>query len=287
VAERSGDTAFVIAGPLGIPIRNRDAPLCRRTPYGGAVEMQPFLRLDAPPCLCQNLYVATNVPPTLGQPPPPKKTPWLLYACGTLLALVLIVVATIAITLWWLQRPIKPVVLSPQEKVVAENKVRYAEEPESRAAKDKPGLDLSGATNAVDDRPYVPGGKVLKLTEREINGLLNANTDLGKTVRLQFDRDAINAYLVTPIPDDVPILGGKMFRARGRFRLSIGNGGAPFAVLEDVTVFGLSLPKAWLGGIKGENLFGDALGQGNGGPVLKGIKSLRIEPGALVLEVED
>jgi hypothetical protein len=232
--------------------------------------------------------VATNVPPTLGQASPPRKSHWLLYGCGTLLALVLIVVATVAITLWWMQRPIKPVVLSPQEKVVAENKLRYIEEPESRATNLVAEAGSAGAnTNAAEDRAYVPGGKVLKLTEREVNGLLNANTDLGKSVRLEFARDAINAYVATPIPADFPVLGGKMFRARGRFRVSIGNGGAPYAALEDLTVFGLSLPKAWLGGIKGENLFGDALGQGNGAPVLKGIKSLRIEPGTLVLEVED
>ena len=60
-----------------------------------------------------------------------------------------------------------------------------------------------------------------------------------------------------------------------------------YAILEDVTVFGLSLPKAWLGGLKGENLIGQAMGERNGTPVFQGIKSLRVEPGALVLEVED
>ncbi len=78
-----------------------------------------------------------------------------------------------------------------------------------------------------------------------------------------------------------------MFRARGRFRVSLGNGGKPYAILEDVTVFGVSLPKAWLGGLKGENLLEDALGQPRKGPVLQGIKSLRVEPGALELELED
>jgi hypothetical protein len=128
---------------------------------------------------------------------------------------------------------------------------------------------------------------MFKLTEREINGLLNANTDLGKSVRLEFARDAINAYVVVPIPQDFPVGGGKMFRARSRFRMSLGNDGAPYAILDDVTVFGVSLPKAWLGGLKGENLLDQAAGQRNGRPVLRGIKSLRVEPGALVLEVED
>jgi len=78
-----------------------------------------------------------------------------------------------------------------------------------------------------------------------------------------------------------------MFRARGRFDLSLGNEGTPYAILEDVTVFGLSLPKAWLGGLKGQNLIGQAVSQRNGSPAFKGIKSLHVEPGALVLEVED
>ena len=78
-----------------------------------------------------------------------------------------------------------------------------------------------------------------------------------------------------------------MFRARGRFRVSIGNGGKPYAILEDVTVFGLSLPKAWLGGVKGENLISEAMTGNDQSPVLKGIKRLRVEPGTLVLEVAD
>lgn len=198
---------------------------------------------------------------------------------------MLVICATVAITIWYVQRPIQPVVLSAAETVAVELKLEQ----------------LAGTTNRVPhatiapaavvkpepDRPYVPGAKVLRLTERELNGLLNENTDLGKAVRLELGRDAINAYVTAPIPEDVPIMGGKTFRARGRFRVSLTNGAAPYAILEDVTVFGLSLPKAWLAGLKGENLLGEAVGERNGVPVLQGVKSLRIEPGALVLEVAD
>ena len=61
----------------------------------------------------------------------------------------------------------------------------------------------------------------------------------------------------------------------------------PCAIIEDVTIFGLSMPKAWLGGLKGENLLGEAMGTHGNSPVLQGIKSLRVEPGALVIEVAD
>jgi hypothetical protein len=254
--------------------------------------------------------MSTNLPsapeplsaPSIPPPPVAKKTRWLLYGCGTVLALVLMIVASVAITIWWIQRPIKPVVLTAKEKAVVETKLQRLGGENTRASTatkatvsnrgtevvEVPLLEIpSKGTSQEKDRLYVPGSKVFKLTDREINGLLNANTDLGNSVRLEFAKDAINAYIAVPIPKDFPIGGGMMFRARGRFGLSLGNGGQPFAVLEDVTVFGLSLPKAWLGGLKGENLLGEAMGQRNGSPVLQGIKSLRIEPGALVIEVED
>lgn len=226
-----------------------------------------------------------NLPPPAQPPaggpggiPSPKRRPWLLYLCGSLLGLLLLVASTVVITAWYLQRPIKPVVLSVAEKSAVETKLdRLSGTPAPE----------SPVTQQQQNRTYQPGSKVLRLTERELNGLLNVNTDLGQTVRLELGEDAINAYVVAPIPEDFPIMGGKVFRARGRFRVALTNGATAYGILEDVTVFGLSLPKAWLGGIKGENLLGDAVGKRNGSSILKAVKSLRVEPGALVLEVAD
>lgn len=215
----------------------------------------------------------------------PKRRSWLLYIFGAVVALLLIIVASVAITLWWIQRPIKPVVLSAAEKAKVEEKLERLDDSATNRASTL--IQRDTAPKPELDRTYEAGSKELRLTERELNGLLNLNTELGKTVRLELGQDAINAYLVVPIPEDFPIGGGKMFRARGRFRVSITDGAAPFAILEDVTVFGLSLPKEWLGGLKGENLIANAMGDRSGTPVLHGVKSLRIVPGAIVLEVGD
>src|SRR5437763_16214000 len=65
------------------------------------------------------------MPPNL-PPPAPKKTRWLLYGCGALLAFLLVIVLAVVITLWWIQRPLKPVVLSAAEKATVEEKLRQA-----------------------------------------------------------------------------------------------------------------------------------------------------------------
>jgi hypothetical protein len=227
---------------------------------------------------------AAPVPPAA--PAPPKKRRWLLFGCGGLLALLLLLVLTVIFTIWWIQRPIKPVVLTEKEKATVESKLQRINGGTNPAFNGERGTHVELAP--VPPEPtYTPGGKTLRLTDREINGLLHQNTDLGDSVRIEFARDAVNAYVVTPIPKDFPVFGGKMFRARANFGLSIGNGGVPYASLQDVTIYGLSLPKAWLGGIKGENLLADAVGKRNGSPILQGIKSLRVESGALVLEVND
>ena len=230
----------------------------------------------------------------------PRKRPWLLWGCGGFIALLLLVIAVLLFLLWWSQRPITPVTLTPPEKEAVEVKLRQlggapaAEAGGNNRPEAAPGPEARVPVLPGDhlpapepDRPYQPGSKTLRLTEREINGLLNENTDLGEKLRIEFGRDAINAYLAVRVPEDSPVAAGRMIRARGRFRVSLGEDGKAFAVLEDVTVFGLSLPKAWLGGIKGQNLLDDVARRKDGSPILQGLKSLRVEPGALVLEVED
>lgn len=239
--------------------------------------------------------VPENPPIPPPRTPPPKPRRWWLWGLGGVLAFILIIFGTVAITIWWIQRPIKPVVLSPEEKQVVDTKMSAMRNATPLEANER--LDLVQPANPKPPAPptpalpparvYQPGGKELRLTERELNGLLNANTDLGETVRIELDADALNAYLAVPIPKDFPVFGGTMFRARGRFRLSYNAGQAPVAMVEDVSILGLSLPKEWLGGVKGKNLLADAIGGPGQSPNWKGIKSLRIAPGAIVLEVGD
>ena len=166
---------------------------------------------------------------------------------------------------WWHNRPITPVVLNSAEKTVVEAKVEAIQNPEAGPA-------------------YEKGSKEIILTERELNGLLNQNTSLGKSVRFELARDAIHARVETDLDPGLPVVGGRHLKARARFLVSQSSG-RPALILDDLTVWGVSLPNDWLGGLKGHDLLGETLGGENN--KLPGIEEFRIEPGKLTLRLAE
>ncbi|QQL45777.1 hypothetical protein [Sulfuriroseicoccus oceanibius] len=201
----------------------------------------------------------------MSAPPPvpaaPRRRGCFFYAVLAVIGAAIVFVLGISATLWWLQRPIKPVELSAKESEVVEEKLTNLQEPESR---------------------YEEGSKNMVFTEREINGLINEHTELGDTLRIELDPDAVNAYLAVPIPEDSAILPGKQFKARARIEVELedlDNGlTRPRLEIADVTVYGISLPNAWLGGIKGKDLGRELFGGGRDSQlVIQGVEELRIE----------
>lgn len=184
-----------------------------------------------------------------------KKTSCLPVA----IILILLLAAGVAGAYFWYNRPIKAVELTPQEVEAVEQKVGNLE------------------------AEYVPGSKEIVLTERELNGLLNENTQLGNKVMLTLATDEIHARIETDMDGDIPIIGGKKLKAKARFIVT-SDSGAPSLVLDDLTVLGASLPNDWLGGMKGKDLLTEIFGN-NGG--FRGIEELRIEPGQLVIRLAE
>ena len=162
---------------------------------------------------------------------------------------------------WWHNRPIRPVVLSADEKAVVEAKIEAIQKPAEPV--------------------YEKGSKEIILTERELNGLLNQNTNLGESLKFELVTNAIHARIETDLDPDLPVLGGKRLKARARFLV----GGAPdkpALVLDDLTVWGISLPNEWLGGLKGQDLLGEALGGGIGG-----VEEFKVERERLFIRLKD
>lgn len=184
-----------------------------------------------------------------------------LVTCLVTLGILLLILGGIW---WWHNRPIQPVKLSAEETAVVEAKVEAIQNP--------------------DGPVYEKGSKEIILTERELNGLLNENTNLGKSVSLELARNAIHARVETDLDPDLPVIGGKRLKARARFRISEDPGKTTF-ILDDVTVWGISLPNDWLGGLKGHDLLGESLGGKRGG--IAGVEEFRVEPGRLIIRLSE
>jgi hypothetical protein len=191
-------------------------------------------------------------------PPPPARRSCLIPAL-----VVLFVAALIALGLWWrYHRPIEPVNLTPQESEVLGEKIRALESTEPA---------------------YLPGSKEIIFTERELNGLLHQNTDLGNHVHFELATDALHARLESDLDPSLPLIGGRKLKARARFFVRM-EGQNPSLVLDDLTVWGISLPNDWLAGVKGRDLLENLFGESDGA---RGIKDLRLEPGRLILHLAD
>jgi hypothetical protein len=164
---------------------------------------------------------------------------------------------------WWHNRPIQPVTLSAPEKAAVQAKVE--------------------ALQAPAEPTYEKGRKEIIITERELNGLLNEQTDLGKTLSFQLATDAVLARIETDLDPTMPVVGGKRLKARARFLVSQTPGQAGL-VLDDLTVWGVSLPNEWLGGLKGRDLLGEILG---GGGKISGVEEFQLESGRIVIRLAE
>ena len=202
-------------------------------------------------------------------PPAPRRKSRLVPVLVGLAAVVLV-----AVGLWfWFNRPIKPVQLSAEEKQVVQQKVEAIQQVEAPAP----------ASPA--EPTYEKGKKEIILTEKELNGLLNEHTTLGDKLKFELATDAVHARLETDLDPDLPVVGGKRLKMRARFIVKTETG-TPSLILDDLTVWGVSVPNDWVAQLKGKDILGEVLGGGKGGRVA-GIEEMSVEPGQLKIELKE
>ncbi|WP_193213248.1 hypothetical protein [Luteolibacter marinus] len=198
-------------------------------------------------------------------PPVPRKKSCLV---PVLIGIIAVLVVGIGVY-WWTNRPIKPVELSAEEKAVVEEKVEA----------------IQGGEAVPADPKYEKGKREIVLTERELNGLLNEHTTLGNSLKFELATGAVHARLETDLDPDLPVVGGKKLKARARFLVNTAEG-VPSLVLDDLTVWGVSLPNDWLGQLKGKELLGEVLGGGKGGRIA-GVEEMSVESGKLMIRLKE
>ena len=223
--------------------------------------------------------------PQAGAPRPPRR-----FGC---LTVFLLLAATVVVTLvaafllfraFLFPPAFRPVTLSPREDRALQSKLeRLNPLPEAPPAAPAP------ADTGIDTAPYREDApdRILRFTERELNALLAKNTDLAEKLFIDLAPGLVTASLRIPLDEDLPLFGGKVLRVKAGVEHRFEQG-RPVLLLRGVKVMGVALPNHWLGGLKNIDLVRDHGGDaGFWRNFAEGVASLRIEEGALRLELRE
>jgi hypothetical protein len=127
----------------------------------------------------------------------------------------------------------------------------------------------------------------VSFTERELNALLAKNTDLADKFVVDLSDNLASGKLLVPMDEDFPIVGGKTLKISAGIELAFAND-RPIVKLRGVSIMGIPIPNAWLGGMKNVD-FIDEFGQDEGfwKSFSDGVENIQIEEGRLVVKLKE
>ncbi len=195
---------------------------------------------------------------TLPVPPPKTGFSFKQLAAVAVGVMLLAVAGTaLAVKIWFFPQPFKPVELNQQEKQRLEEKLEQL-----APSSGNPPPKNAEENRRLQPEPYSEEGAIreISFSEREINSLLAKNTDLADKLAVDFAENLISLRLLLPLDPDFPIIGGKTLRLRAGVEL-VWRDGQPVVILKGVSLMGVPLPNAWLGGLKNIDLMQEFGGQ--------------------------
>ncbi|MBT8138520.1 MAG: arginine N-succinyltransferase [Gammaproteobacteria bacterium] len=147
----------------------------------------------------------------------------------------------------------------------------------------------SAEDGSMQPQPYSEEGasRMVHFNEREVNALLARNTDLADKLAVDLADELVSAQLLLPLHPDFPVMGGKTVRVHAGLNLSFKND-RPVAILRGVSVMGVPVPNAWLGGLKNIDLV-EQFGGSDGfwKSLAEGIESLEVENGKISIQLAE
>ncbi len=177
-----------------------------------------------------------------------------------LFIIITTVVITLAGTYWVLKTNLftttfTPVALNAQEASVLDSKLgSLGYVPDTVAS-------YQARKNEIDEHGFLKpeayteknAPREISFTERELNALLAKNTDLARKLAIDLSDGLVSAKLLMPLEEDFPILGGKTLRLNAGIGMAYRHE-KPVIVLQGISIMGVPIPNAWLGGLKNIDL---------------------------------
>lgn len=221
-----------------------------------------------------------------------------LHWSHVLLIVLATIVLTVAGTYWVLTTYVfvssfEPVVLSTKEEKTLEQKLRtigYDFSFSSPTAKRND--DLKGE---IDEEGFLKpevyseqGAKrEVSFTEREVNALLAKNTDLAQKLAIDFADELVSARLLLPLEEDFPVLGGKTLRLNAGLGMAYRND-KPVIILKGVSIMGVPVPNAWLGGLKNIDLVSEfGMDPGFWKSFSEGVEHIQVTDGKIDIRLKE
>jgi hypothetical protein len=219
------------------------------------------------------------------------------------LQIFLIVLATIIVTVgvtYWVLRTyifpaeFRPVELSVKEEQVLNAKLERLDSLQARRTRGAAKIAQQKAAAAanpeyLEPEAYSEAGadRSITLSERELNGLLAKNTELAHKLAIDLSENLLSAKLLVPLDEDFPVLGGQILKVRAGMELAYRNN-RPIVVLKGVSIMGVPIPNAWLGGMKNIDLveyYGTETGFWKA--FADGVDNIHIEDGNITMELKE
>jgi hypothetical protein len=197
-------------------------------------------------------------------------------------AMVVGTILLVVILCWWvvtryiIPTELKQVELTRQEQIELDRKLGYL-------GIERQPVDGRANDNRALPEPYTEEGapREIELSERELNSLFARDPELGSRIAIDLAPDLVSLNALVPVPEDFPIMPGKMVRVRAGAEFSF-DGSRPVLILKGVSIMGVPLPNAWLGNLKNIDLIADSGNEaGFWRAFADGVEYVQVEDGRL------
>lgn len=224
---------------------------------------------------------------------PKRRFAWLKATAIFLTPVIVIaLVAVLGFRAYFFTSDFVPVTLNAKEEHALSAKIDRLSFFGAQAAElDQPAKDQneSPPEEALEPEAYSEEGadRRIRFSEKELNALLAKNTDLARKLAIDLSEGLVSAKLLVPLEEDFPVLGGKTLKMRAGLGLAYEQG-KPIVVLKGISIMGVPVPNAWLGGVKNIDLvkeFGSE--QGFWKAFADGVENIHVAEGDLLIELKE
>ncbi len=210
-----------------------------------------------------------------------------------LLIIVITILLTMAATFWFVRsyiyaKDFTPVQLNTSEQQQLNQKLKVlGYQPETtQPQNNQPASESDAQWLRPEAYQENAAKREVNFSERELNAMIANNQDLAKKLAIDLSNDLISARLLVPLDPNFPIMGGKTLRVSAGLETSFSNA-RPKVILKGVSLMGITIPAAWLGGLKNIDLiseFGDEKGFWSG--FADGVENIQVSEGLLKVKLK-